>query len=92
MQASRHSAMVSHIAGIYNKVSAKYIMKSLTEWNRITDSAGKSKGSIAAGRQKVRELCIEAESGIKQLLESEEDKFLANNQLMPSVSKKLPTE
>ena len=66
-----------HVAGIYIKVSSDYIIKALTEWSRIANVAGKNKDAIEADRKKVFELCIEAGSGIKKVLESGDKTFPA---------------
>lgn len=72
MQANDHSLMVYQTTTLYNTVSTNYIMKPLSEWSRIANIAGKSKDTIEADRKKLLNLCIEAESGIKKVLESEE--------------------
>lgn len=69
------------IAGLFGKVSSNYIMKPLTEWSRIFNTVGKSKDAIEADREKLLELCIKAESGIKEAIENEEETFPAKDEL-----------
>jgi len=56
-------------------------MKPLNEWGHISNTEGKTKDAIEADRQKVFQLCIEAGSGIKKVLEIKEQTFPANEQI-----------
>lgn len=67
--------MVYRVASIYGEVSSNYIMTPLSEWSRISETADKNKDAIQADRKNVLQLCIEADSGIEKVLESEEETF-----------------